>query len=57
MYLREGTVIPEITLVGEAIPDVSELALLDVLFDWVESLLFANLFTSVSYHTEQRRRV
>lgn len=42
-YLGEGTVVPEIALVGEAIADISKLALLDVLFDGVEVLLLANL--------------
>lgn len=30
-YLREGTVVPEITLVGEAVADETKLALLDIL--------------------------
>lgn len=33
--LREGTVVPEVTLVGEAVSDESELTLLDVLLDGV----------------------
>lgn len=32
-YLREGTVIPEVALVGEAIADKAKLALLDILLD------------------------
>jgi hypothetical protein len=42
-YLREGTVVPEIALVGEAVPDEAELALLDVLLDGIEGLLLADL--------------
>ena len=37
-YLREGTVVPQVTLVGEAVADESKLALLDVLLDRVEKL-------------------
>jgi hypothetical protein len=42
-YLREGTVVPEVTLVGEAVADETELALLDVLLDGVEELLLGDL--------------
>jgi hypothetical protein len=41
--LREGTVVPEVTLVGEAVSDVSKLALLDILLDGVEELLLGDL--------------
>lgn len=41
--LREGTVVPEVTLVGEAVTDVTELALLNILFDGVEELLLGDL--------------
>lgn len=37
--LWEGTVVPDITLVWEAVADEAELALLDVLLDGVEGLL------------------
>ena len=43
MYLWEGTVVPEVALVREAVPDVAELALLDVLLDGVQGLLLADL--------------
>lgn len=33
-YLREGTVVPEITLVWEAVADETKLALLDILLLW-----------------------
>jgi hypothetical protein len=42
-YLGEGTVVPQVTLVGEAVSDVSELALLDVLLDGVEELILGDL--------------
>jgi hypothetical protein len=37
-YLRKCTIVPQITLVGEAIADESKLALLDVLLNRVEKL-------------------
>lgn len=43
MYLREGTVVPEITLVGEAVTDETKLALLDVLLDGVQKLFLGDL--------------
>ena len=42
-YLREGTVVPEVTLVGEAVADEAELSLLDVLLDGVQELLLGDL--------------
>jgi len=42
-YLREGTVVPEVALMGEAVADEAELALLDVLLDGVEGLLLGDL--------------
>jgi hypothetical protein len=43
-YLREGTVVPEITLVREAVADETKLALLDILLDGVqEPTLISNL--------------
>ena len=42
-YLRESTIVPEVTLVREAVSDKSKLAFLDILLDRVEQLLFANL--------------
>ena len=42
-YLGEGTVVPQVALVGEAVADISELALLDVLLDGVEELLLGDL--------------
>lgn len=41
--LRECTIIPEVSLVREAVADITELALLDVLLDWVEGLFLADL--------------
>jgi len=45
--LRESTVVPEITLVGEAIADESKLALLDILLDRVQVLLLAYLHLGI----------
>lgn len=42
-YLGQGAVIPEVSLVREAVADVAELALLDVLLDGVERLLLGDL--------------
>lgn len=42
-YLGEATVVPEVALVGEAVADEANLALLDVLLDRVEELLLADL--------------
>jgi hypothetical protein len=36
--LREGTIVPQVTLVREAVADESKLALLDVLLNRVEKL-------------------
>ena len=48
-YLGEGTVVPEVTLVGEAVTDVTQLALLDILLDGVEELLLGDLlYTGIS---------
>jgi hypothetical protein len=43
VYLREGTVVPQVTLVGETISNVSEFALLNILLNRVEFLLLGNL--------------
>ncbi len=42
-YLRESAIIPQIAVVGEAISDKSQLALLDILLDRIELLLFRDL--------------
>lgn len=42
-YLGEGTVVPQVTLVGEAVADVAKLALLNVLLDGVQELLLGDL--------------
>ena len=42
-HLREGTVVPDVTVVGEAVADVTQTALLNVLLDGVEGLLFGDL--------------
>ena len=45
--LRESTVIPDVTVVGETVPDIAQLASLDVLLDGVERLLFGDLHLGV----------
>lgn len=42
-YLGEGTVVPEVALVREAVADKAKLALLYVLLDRVEKLLLGDL--------------
>ena len=42
-YAGEGTVVPEVTLVGEAVADEAELALLGVLLDGVEEIILGDL--------------
>lgn len=42
-YLREGAVVPQVTLVWEAVANETEFALLDILLDGVEGLLFGDL--------------
>ena len=44
--LGEGTVVPEVSLVREAVANIAELALLDILFDGIEGLLLADLCTA-----------
>lgn len=42
-HLGEGTVVPDVTVVGEAVTDEAETALLDILLDRVEGLLLGDL--------------
>jgi hypothetical protein len=42
-YAREGAVVPEVALVGEAVADETELALLGVLLDGVQELVLGDL--------------
>jgi len=46
--LGKGTVVPDVAMMGEAIPDETELALLDVLLDRVEGLLLGHFHLGVS---------
>jgi hypothetical protein len=45
-YLGEGAVVPEVSLVGEAVAHEAKLALLDVLLDGVEELILGDLFAA-----------
>lgn len=42
-HAREGTVVPEVALVGEAVADETQLALLDILLNGVEELFLGDL--------------
>ncbi len=55
-YLGEGAVVPEVALVGEAVADEAELALLDILLDGVEGLLLGDLEGLLSAWFWMRRR-
>lgn len=46
-HLRKGTIVPEVALVGKAVSDEAEFALLDVLLDGVEELLLGDLVGGV----------
>lgn len=48
-YLGEGAVVPQVSLVGEAVADIAKLALLDVLLDGVEELVLGDLFATPRY--------
>lgn len=42
-YLREGTVVPEVTFVWEAVTNETKFAFLDVLLDGVKGFLLGDL--------------
>ena len=48
-YLREGTIVPEITLVREAVADETKLALLDILLDGVQEPTLLAICIQVGY--------
>ena len=50
-YLWEGTVVPKIAFVGEAVADETKLALLDVLLDGIEILLLRYLGITYQHRT------
>ena len=45
LYLRQSAVVPDITVMREAIVNETQLPLLFVLFDWVQFVLRRDLFT------------
>jgi len=45
--LGEGTVVPDVAMVGEAVPHVAQLSSLDVLLDGIERLLLGDLHLRV----------
>lgn len=46
--LREGTIVPDVTMVGEAVTDEAELIFLDVLQDRVEGFALRDFHLGVS---------
>ena len=48
-HLRECPVVPEVTFVGEAITDIAKLALLNILFDWVQCIVLRYLEESYQH--------
>lgn len=46
-HLREGSIIPDVSMVGETVSDETQTTLLNVLLDGVESLLLRNFHLSV----------
>lgn len=46
--MGERAVVPDVTVVGEAVPHVAQFSSLDVLFDGVEGLLLGDLHLRVS---------
>jgi hypothetical protein len=42
-YTREGTVVPEVTFVREAVADEAKFAFLDILLDRIEEFFFRDL--------------
>lgn len=42
LYLRESTVVPDVAMMGEAVADITEFALLDVLLDRVKQLVLGD---------------
>ena len=47
-YTREGTIVPEVAFVREAVANEAKLAFLDVLFDGIEEFFFGDLGSSQS---------
>lgn len=46
-YLRESSVVPDVSVVRKAVANVSEFSLLDILFDGVEGLFLGSLHFGV----------
>ena len=46
-YLRERAVVPDVTVMREAVPHKAETTTLDILLDRIEGLLFGDLHLSV----------
>lgn len=46
-HLRESAIVPDVTMMGEAVANEAQLALFDVLLDGIEGLLLADLHFGV----------
>ena len=46
-HLRECTIVPDVTVVGEAVADIAKLSSLDILLDGVERLLLGDFHLGV----------
>ncbi len=46
--MRESTIVPDVAMMGEAVANVTQSTLLDILLDGVEGLFFRDLHFSVS---------
>jgi hypothetical protein len=46
-YLGKRAIVPEITVMREAVPNVAKLTLLDILLNGIEELLFCDLQTEL----------
>lgn len=46
-YLREGTIVPNVALVGKCVSNEAQLAFLDILLDWCQVVLGADLYSHI----------
>ena len=49
-YAWESTIVPQVAFVRKAVAHETQLALLDVLFDWIKEFFFRDLWVHVSQH-------
>ena len=53
IYLRESTIIPDITMVRETIADIPKFTFFHILFYWIKQFFFGNLIKSTKKHYSQ----